>query len=209
MDDSIIDKFHSEIEQLKGQRTAIEEIIHDSEKSLEEYKGKFLTYEEARAIVQKVAKETQDRLKISLEPIVTSALEVVFGTEAYGFDVSFEVKRNKTECTLSFTRDGHKYTPLDSTGFGAVDVATFALRLAIWNISKPQSSPLLILDEPFKHISEDLQEKVMQMANILSHKLGIQLIMVTHSKQEDVMEYSDRVFRVEKHNNISVVKQIK
>lgn len=209
MDYSTIDRLHSEVEQLKGQRLAIEEIIRDSEKSLEIYKGKFLDYEEARAIVQRVAKETQDKLKISLEPIVTSALEVVFGTEAYGFDVAFEVKRNKTECSLSFTRGGNKYTPLDSTGFGAVDVATFALRLAIWNISTPQSSPLLILDEPFKHISEDLQEKVMQMANILSHKLGIQLLIVTHSKQEDVMEYSDRVFRVEKKNGVSQVKVLK
>jgi energy-coupling factor transporter ATP-binding protein EcfA2 len=208
MDYIMIEAMKTEIEQLRGQKIAIETIIDEQKALLETYNGKFLTMEEARRIAQEVAKNTQDKLKLSLEPIVTSAMEVVFGLEAYGFDVAFEVKRNKTECTLSFTRDGQLYTPLESSGFGAVDVATFALRLAIWNISKPRGRSVLILDEPFKHLSEDLQERVMDMAKILSHKLGIQLILVTHTKGEDVMEHSDRVFKVEKRAS-STVRQIK
>jgi hypothetical protein len=215
MDDVIaiersLQKFNNEIEQLRGKRDTVLEMKKEIEQIINENTLLILYIEEGQKIAQDVALATQERLKLSIEPIVTSALDIVYKDEAYGFEVDFEVKRNKTECTLYFTRNGIRYNPLASSGFGVVDVAAFALRLALWNISKPMTRPTFILDEPFKHVSENLQEAVMEMVSTLSKKLGIQIIMISHNKESDVMEHSDRVFRVHRGNDyISKVKVIK
>lgn len=205
-----LQKINNEIEQLHGKRDTLLELKNDALDKIGNAEQRLAYIEEGQAIVQDVALSTQERLKLSIEPIVTSALDIVYKDEAYGFEVEFEVKRNKTECTLFFTRNGIRYNPLQSSGFGVVDVAAFALRLALWNISKPVTRPIFILDEPFKHVSENLQEAVMEMVSTLSRQLGLQIIMISHNKESDVMEYSDKVFRVSRGGDyISKVRAVK
>lgn len=205
-----LDKMGKEIQQLRGQRSKLMEMKQELEENLEYLEKETLIIEEGQKIVQDVALATQNQLKLSVEPIIASALDIVYRDEAYGFQIDFEVKRNKTEASLYFTRDGRKYSPLASSGFGVVDVAAFALRLALWNISKPVSRGVFVLDEPFKHVSENLQESVMEMVSTLSEKLGIQVIMITHNKESDVIEHSDKVFRVHRGSDyISSVKVVK
>lgn len=199
-----------EIQQLRGKQSSLLEMKTELEETLKDLTERKLIIEEGQKLIQNVAIATQEKLKLSIEPIVASALDIVYKEEAYGFRMDFEVKRNKTEAALYFTEKGRTYHPLSSSGFGVVDVASFALRLALWNISKPETRPVFILDEPFKHVSEDLQESVMEMVNVLSKKLGIQIIMVTHTKESDVFEYSDKVFRVSKNKDgVSSVRVIK
>jgi len=38
----------------------------------------------------------------------------------------------------------------------------------------------------------------MEMVRVLSEKLGIQVVLVSHNKESDVMEYSNKVFKVTK-----------
>jgi DNA repair exonuclease SbcCD ATPase subunit len=205
-----LDRMGKEIQQLRGQKSKLLEMKDELNDKLEALEKELYVIEEGQKIVQDVALSTQEKLKLSVEPIITSALDIVYSDEAYGFEIDFQVKRNKTEANLYFTRNNQRYTPLASSGFGVVDVAAFALRLALWNISNPETRPLFILDEPFKHVSEDLQESVMKMVNVLSKKLGIQILLITHSKESDVMEFSDRVFRVWRGNDYtSTVKVVK
>lgn len=205
-----VSKIGREIQQLRGQKSKLEEMQAELEENLGMLNEQALVIEEGQKIVQNVALATQEQLKLSVEPIVTSALDIVYQNEAYGFEIDFEVKRNKTEASLYFTRNGQKYQPLASSGFGVVDVAAFALRLALWNISKPVSRGVFILDEPFKHVSENLQESVMEMVSTLSKKLDIQVIMITHNKESDVIEHSDKVFRVQRGADyISKVRVVK
>lgn len=203
-------KMDKEINQLYGQREqllSMEDALSEQVSLLEQTT---LYIEEGQKIIQDVALATQRKLKLSVEPIVTSALDIVYRDEAYGFEIEFEIKRNKTEANLYFTRNGQRYSPLASSGFGVVDVAAFALRLALWNISRPETRGVFVLDEPFKHVSENLQESVMEMVSTLSKRLGIQVLLITHNKESDVMEHSDRVFRVSRGMDyISKVKVVK
>ena len=200
----------SEIQQLRGQEQALIEMKEKANTSVEQAEQHIIYIEEGQKILQDVALATQKQLKLSVEPIITSALDIVYKDEAYGFEIDFEVKRNKTEAKLYFVRNGRRFQPLSSSGFGVVDVASFALRLALWNISQPPTRPTFILDEPFKHVSENLQEAVMEMVSVLSKKLGLQLLLITHNKESDVIEHSDKVFRVHRGQDyISHVKVIK
>jgi len=200
----------TEISQLVGQRDILRRQSREITQQLGDVDEEYLDIEAGQLVVQEVALATQEKLKLSIEPIVTSALDIVYQHEAYDFEVDFEVKRGKTECSLYFTRNGVRFSPLASSGFGVVDVAAFALRLALWNISTPLTRSTFILDEPFKHVSENLQEAVMEMVSTLSKKLELQIIMITHNKESDVIEHSDKVFRVSRGDDyISKVKVIK
>lgn len=206
----MLSTYKDKVQQLRGQERILLRLKEDTIQKVRELEQDVLDIEEGQKIVQEVALATQGKIKMAIEPIVTSALDIVFKDEAYGFAVDFDIKRNKTECTFSFTRDGNKFVPMESSGFGAIDIAAFALRLALWNISKPKTRPVFILDEPFKHLSADLQEKAFEMVQELSSRLGLQVILVSHSIESDVFEYSDRVIKVWKdRNSISHTKTMK
>ena len=102
----------------------------------------------------------------------------------------FLVKRNKTEAELYI-----------SSG-GVVDVLSLALRMAFWSLDKTKR-PLLLLDEPLKHLSEDLQSRASDMLQMLSSKLGIQILMVTHEKA--LLEAVNKEFSMKLENGISII----
>ena len=96
---------------------------------------------------------------------------------------------------------------MTESGGGAVDVAAFALRIALWKLSQMQTknvSDTIVMDEPGRFISVDLQPKFGELIKLLSEKLSIQFIIVTHSVI--LSEKADKVFKVGKKNNISYIE---
>ena len=111
----------------------------------------------------------------------------------------FVEKRNKTECNLFFERNGERIHPFDASGGGAVDVATSALRFSIWSLGKSRN--VIGLDEPFRFLSRDLQPKAAEMLKEISHRLDLQMIMITHSP--DLIEGADKIFRTSIKDNVT------
>lgn len=158
----------------------------------------------ALAVLQKVGKETQEALEYRISELVNLALSAVF-EEPYTLKPVFEVKRGKTECRLVFEKDGKEYNPIDASGGGVVDIAAFALRLTCLTLIKPRPRSLLVLDEPFRFLSADLQPKAADMLSELSNRLGIQVIMVTHN--EELIHNADRVFNVSRKGDKTTIKE--
>ncbi len=121
------------------------------------------------------------------------ALASVFD-DPYEFLVRFIQRRNKTECDLLFTKNGQACDLFEAAGYGAVDIANFALRAAIWSIHPSRNTQLL--DEPFRNLSSDYHEKASEMVKKVSDSLGLQIIMVTH--QKDMISAADNIIEVEK-----------
>jgi len=158
----------------------------------------------ARELMQKAAELTQKNLEEHLSKITTKALDIVFEEEAPLFIVRFISRRNVSECDMFFSDDGvNEMNPLDSCGFGAVDVASFALRVSIWALSETRNC--LIIDEPFRNLDEERMPRASQMLKILSDELQIQMIVVTHETYLE--DAADKVFVVTKKNKISSVKE--
>lgn len=163
----------------------------------------------AQQIAQLVAKETQSQIICHIEDIVTLALQAVFGDGAYSFEIEFVERRGKTEADLFFVRNGLRIRPMDAAGGGAVDVVSFALRVALWSLLRSTGSDVnntIILDEPFRFLSVNLQPLAGEMVKMLSDRLGIQFIIVTHI--QDLADKADRVFRVSNSSGDAVVAQI-
>jgi DNA repair exonuclease SbcCD ATPase subunit len=175
-----------------GRRDQLIEDRDRTKKALLELESSLQNIEKAQSIIQTVAKQTQEQLKFHIESIVTMALEAVL-PEPYQFQVDFEIRRNKTEADLYFVRDGEKIKPMDAAGGGAVDLASFALRVTLWSLGKTRST--IVLDEPMKFVSRDLQTKAGYMMHELSEKLGLQFIVVSHDP--NIIEGADRIFQVQ------------
>jgi len=190
------------IASLSMRRQIYFEDVAKKEKVLKRKKRTLAIVEKAQAFIQSVAKETQEQLRFQITEIVQLALDACWPGE-YTFSLEFEIKRNRTEAVLQFLSDGYPVDPTEEDGGGAVDVASFALRLATWSLGK--TAPVILVDEPFKMLSVDLSEKIAAIMEELAQKLGVQFIMVT-SHGLDMSDISNKIFEVTKVKKISEVR---
>lgn len=182
--------------QAKGMKRQIESDISSKKALLKESNERLQVLEKAQVFLQLIAQDTQNKLKFRIEDIVNMALETCFPDE-YDFKLDFNVARGKTECQLVFLsrKTGREIDPMTASGGGVVDVACFALRTACYVLEKGIDN-VIVLDEPMKFVSEDLQERVCEVIRNLSEKLGIQFIIVTHIKE--FVNIADKLFKVRK-----------
>lgn len=134
----------------------------------------------AQELIQEIAEKIQQQAHQRIAVVVSKALSTVFADDAYAFAIEFVKKRGKTEARLLFYRDGYSVEPLEAAGGGAVDIAAFALRLACVIYSRPNLRRLLILDEPFRHLSPALIPQINEMLRVLSRETQTQIILATH-----------------------------
>ena len=62
---------------------------------------------------------------------------------------------------------------------------------------------MIVLDEPFRYLSENYQGLASQMIKEISVKLGIQYLIVTH--EEELTESADKIFNVSIKKGISKI----
>jgi len=184
----------------QGQQLKIECDLEGINNYIAQAKDEVDYTEKARLIIQKVAKATQAELEYYISELVTLAFASVF-PDPYQFGVAFEEKRGKTECRMRFLRNGHEVNPLSGSGGGPLDIASTTLQFTIWSLNKTR--PIIGLDEPFRFLSRDLQPKAGEMLKEVSKKLGLQILMVTHS--EDLAACADKIFNFDIRQGVTYV----
>lgn len=185
-----------------GKQQMLKERRQQYSESITSLESRLQAIEKAQALIQKVARETQEQLIFQIEDVVNTALNTCF-PDQYKFHMEIEIKRNNTEAKLIFTKNGYEINPMEASGGGVVDVTSMGLRIAAWSISDNHN--VLIIDEGFKFLSRDLQPKMAEILQEISEKLGVQFIQVSHSP--DIIEKSDRVFTVALKEGISKIVQ--
>lgn len=188
---------------VKSKVKVLRERLTEHQEEMTHWQRRYDGAGKARVIIQRVAQETQKNLEFHLSHLVTTALAAVF-PEEIDFVARIEVRRGKTECDLKFKEYGQEYDPLEGSGFGPVDVASFALRITFWSLRK--NRPSFVLDEPFRNVSPDLQHKVSDMLRMVSDKLGVQIIMVSH--QEDINVSADKTFVARKEGKVTRLEEL-
>lgn len=156
----------------------------------------------AREIIQRATTLTQQKLAENVSGITSLVLCTVL-PDNYEFKANFVSKRNSTECEFQLFKNGKERHPLDNVGGGVGDLESFGLRMSFWSMYP--NRPVMVLDEPFKCLDIDAQEKASEMLKMLSKELGIQIIMVSHLP--NIIGSADKVFRVYTKNDISMVEE--
>lgn len=198
-----ITKIRKRLEQQKGKLEILEQQQQRFVQEIDTLKAKRNNLEQARELIREVGLKTQQQLQYHISDITSLALSAVF-EDPYELKVDFVQRRNKTECDLIFVRDEKEMDPLEASGYGAVDVASFALRVASWSMQQPRTRNVIILDEPMRFLSADRQQYAGKMVKELSERLGIQFIIVTH--EEVFSQYADKVFQVSMKDKVSQIK---
>ena len=183
----------------QGEKGLIQKSINQRNIQINQFKTELIVLEKARIIIQKVGKETQNKLSFQIQEIVNLAINSVFDKVHYKFQIEFIEKRNRTEADIYLLKGEHRRNPLKSNGGGLVDILSFALRISLWTLSK--NAKVVILDEPMKNLSKNLQYKAGIIIKKLSESLGIQFIIVTH--ETALMDCADKTFEIIQENGIS------
>jgi len=166
------------VNKLKLKQQTVRSSLRSAQTSYREIKEQRQSIEHAVSIIQNISQTIQQQIHSRIDSVVTHCLKSVFN-EPYDFHIIFEKKRNKTEARLVFRRDGEEFEPLSSTGGGCVDVAAFALRLSCLML-KPETRPVIILDEPFKSPSPHYRSLIKRLIETLAEDLNVQFIYVTN-----------------------------
>ena len=134
---------------------------------------------EAQELAQHVAQVIQQKAHDQIARVVSRCLSAVFD-EPYEFRIHFERKRGRTEARLTFDRDGMEVDPMTASGGGVVDIASFALRLSCLILNKPPLRRAMVMDEPFRFVSEEFRDRVKALLETLSEEMKTQFVIVTH-----------------------------
>ena len=193
------------VEQTRGRKIELENSIDLLLNKIRKEKKRLKNLEKAHEILKQVGLETQQQLVYHISDVTSVALSSVFD-EPYSVKLDFVERRGKTECDIIFEKNGFPYDPLNSAGGGVADLASFALRIASWSMKVPNTRPIIVLDEPFKHLDKTMHPRASEMIKMLSDKLGIQFIIITHEQSMGV--YADKVFEVKQRKSVSTIKQI-
>jgi len=191
--------------QLMGQRKAHERLLEESKSTLKNLVIESKNIAEAARVIRVVAEATQRQLQFQISELASMAEAAVF-PEPYKVVVEFTQRRGQTEADVFFERDGLRVEPLEESGHGASDIASFALRISMWLLSTNRTRNVFIFDEPFKNLNgSELQESMWKMVKSISRRLGVQFIIITQF--HGLEDIADRVFTVKLKNGVSVVER--
>ena len=199
-------QFRNQLQRDQGALDTYLASIKNNKRDVKRKKLESIRLDKAAEIIKQVGLKTQQEFEVHISDLVSSAIASVFPDDPYQFKVIFVERRGRTECDLMLERDGELIDPLTGAGGGVIDIAVLALRLASINMQRGKLRPLLLLDEPFKMLSVDLQNRAGRMIKELSDKMGVQIIMVSHA--HEAVEFADKVFQVSIKDGESQVKEI-
>lgn len=202
--ESEIKQIRSFLERSKGARQNLETSLVRNKKRLKLAQVSLENSQKGSEIIHIVAKNTQEELEYHLSDIVTMAVQGVFQDNT-SLDASFVSRRGKIEVDLNFKDGNHIIDPMNDDGGGLIDVGALSTRFSCWAIRREKTRPLFLLDEPLKWLKgSDLPARGADMIKLISEKLGLQIIMVSHDPE--LIEGADKVIRVSRRNNRSIVK---
>lgn len=180
---AMIERLREQLEPKLADHRAAVASVRAERKALKDAERRTQATAEAQALLQEVAQSVQRVVHARVAGVVSRCLEAVWGEDAYTFKIDFEQKRGRTEAAISLVRDGNEVHPLDGAGGGVADIVSFALRVAAMMLKRPKVRRLLVLDEPFRHLSHDLRPAARAMIKSLADDMGFQLLLVTHSRE--------------------------
>jgi len=183
MGSQAISKWRKGIDSRLNDFKSVSKSLRREKEELQSTRELFENTETAQSILQNVAQQLQKNAHDQISKVVTQCLQTVFYDRDYGLKIEFVKKRGKTEASLLLLNQGHEIQdPLNEDSGGVIDVASFALRVSCLMLSKPKLRRLLVMDEPFKNVSEEYRDNVRVMLEELSKDFKIQFILVTHEQ---------------------------
>lgn len=191
-----IAKYHK----LVGMQSMLTAQKEKTEHEVEVLRELSLAIESASTLIQDTAKETQEKIRVHLNSLVTKALQAVYPEDIHFFDLKFVSERGQTSIYPTLIKGENELDPLDNSG-GMAEIIAFALRIALMTIGK--KAKILILDEPFTGVSAVRIPLVQDFLQEISKDLGIQVLITSHIP--GFTSDNCRLLEIRKEDDVSIV----
>lgn len=177
------------------------------EKKLSDANKRLLVAVETQAYIQEKAREIQIQLKVFLDKINQTAIDLAF--PGYIFSVDFSIKNDATSADIFIENNGRKQKPLDDNGGGLANIIAMCSQMAAKKMGSTRNT--IIADQPMKDLSKGGKEDMaMEMLRQVTEDTGIQYIMISHlTSQINAADKVIEIVKVEKKGckwGVSTVK---
>ena len=172
----------SELTRLKNENALIERQAREAEEAVLEAAENMQLSTEALEFLEEIANSRRGSMKGRIESVLSEALQLVYGPSRR-VELSYSVKNNRSHLSFEIVKDtkaGEVRRVLDGggSGLGVSDTVSVPLRLLVLLGSK--SARVCVLDECYKHIGVERVPLVVQFLRVLSERLGMQIILLSH-----------------------------
>lgn len=130
----------------------------------------------------------------SLATIVSDGLSLVFGEELQVL-IQPSTKADMSAVDFVMIRDGQEEDIMEGQGGGYVNIIAFLLRVLLIVAARPLLRYVLVLDEPFAHLSQEFRHGLAEMMAALIDRLGFQALMIT--QEREYVDVADVAYRAE------------
>jgi len=182
---------------LQKRRAALLSEVATLGATLERLSALEATAGEATQLLKKVAEICEMSSKQVMENIVNHGLRVIFD-EQDTFSIDMETKVRSVYAYMRLGKDT-KTDIMDSRGGGYVDIISVLTILVLILQKRKDMQRFLVLDEAFAEVGREHLEKVGDFLHFLTEKLGITILLITHS--EELLAFANTVYQVEKKND--------
>ncbi|MBD3261260.1 MAG: hypothetical protein GF334_06180 [Candidatus Altiarchaeales archaeon] len=156
---------------------------------------------------EKVLKHLIDKLAkkdlSQMDRLVTYGLKSVFPDIDVRFESDLEEHGKKVKIRLS-TIFGEN--TVDEESKCSIDVIE-SLLLRLVCIQKLKRAPILFLDEAFGAVDSDYITNVSGLVSELAHKLGMDILLVTHNSA--LADAADSNYRINRRNNKTSIERVR
>jgi len=194
------------LERASGAQEAVRKKMLEARERLLDASDDAKTLERVLDILGNMEGEWRRSFHKSLETLVSDGLSVVFGEP---LEVHIEDHERGGASTVEFTllKDGVETSIMGAQGGGYVVVVAFLFRVLLVLSAVPPLRRLLMLDEPFAHVSPEFRNALADMIAELMEKLDFQVIMVTQDRE--YADASDMAYEFTIDGGVTSVSEIR
>jgi ABC-type dipeptide/oligopeptide/nickel transport system ATPase subunit len=188
---------------LQNKRNSLKtEVIH-IEKLLSVVSNLEIQSTEAAQVLKRVAEICELSSKQVMEKIINHGLKAIF-EETDTFSVEMETKARSVYAYMRLGEDS-KTNIIDSRGGGYVDIISVLTVIVLILQQRKDMQRFLVLDEAFAEVGREHLEKVGQFLRFLVEKLGITILLITHS--EELLPFANNIYDASIQDGITKMKK--
>ena len=192
------------VEQFRGKRELLRHQLATTEAAATTAQNEQAGYASAKTLLAQTAAIQRTRLKLLIEPLMSSALKALLG-QAAAFRIDYsETQRGIQAELITIDNDGVEGRGTDIHGGGVLDVESLLMRMIyVIRLGLPR---VLILDEPLKNVhGVETIRIVNEFLARLCSDLGIQIILITGEEDRDSLA-ADRLIEIVKTGGKAVAR---
>lgn len=194
--DSILENLTSQLGNVIGQYNLLQDQIQKSEQQIQKDEQLKLHSTKAVELLNMTQKVTRNVVCNAFETLVSQALQYIFESDQYKFQLEFGRRGNLQELNFTVKKPNIEEVldPMDTSGGGVMDIISLTLRVVLMEVSQPKIEGPLILDESLKHLSSDYLSNAYKFLEEMNQKTNRQIILITH--QQSIIENAQNLIEI-------------